>query len=82
MDLFIPDFSSDVLNTRYNNIIMDTYKTLLALIIIAFKNNDDMVGNFSKLDDLSLVSSILQPPCPQFSKLRSDTTYTEVLNPE
>ena len=76
MNLFIRDFSTDVLNIREAQIILDSYESLLAFIIIAFKTNDDNVRNFSKLDDLSLVSSIVQPPCPQSSKQRSNTVIT------
>jgi len=47
---------------RRKEIVFDAGDVIVMFIIIAFKNSDDMLNNFSKLDDLAMVAPTLQAP--------------------
>ena len=50
----------EITGYRRKEVVFDVGDFIVILIIIAFKNNDDLINNFSKLDGLGIVSPVLQ----------------------
>jgi len=54
-----PNFTSDFSAIRSAKILDDSFELLIVVIIVAFKNNDDIISTFSKLDEYAPVSPLL-----------------------
>jgi len=68
---------------RRKEVIFDAGDVIVMFIIIVFKNSDDMLNNFSKLDDLAMVAPTLQAPTEskpvRFLSLSEDQIKEELM---